>query len=325
MATSRAKVAAALNRLLHEDQDARDGCRKPAEAEHASSACPPFDNSPPEVPHCVCVLPRGDEPLDSYQAAYWPACFPVLFPYGDACDGIMRITPLQDLHWVRSLLERADRVMHGVWRTHLDFVAVCYSTMHRRQMLRSIRARVRTPAFKKEVSTLLKTTSVNWGAVADIIGERGGLKEALLSERVDSDVKTLLRSMQLTQMKIPCTDGYRTNMRHQMRSLQIWAGLPLLFFTLNPADVKHPFTLFLLDSRIFLGISAVAAVRRAVAGDACEGELIRDCRQRPSGCSESFRDARAALLRSAPWVLLYSIPVELRRHCSAHRWWWPLR
>ena len=28
-----------------------------------------------------------------------------------------------------------------------------------------------------------------------------------------------------------------------MRSLQIWSGLPLLFFTLNPADVKHPFTL----------------------------------------------------------------------------------
>ena len=30
-----------------------------------------------------------------------------------------------------------------------------------------------------------------------------------------------------------------------MRSLQVWAGFPLVFFTLNPADVKHPFTLHL--------------------------------------------------------------------------------
>ena len=31
-------------------------------------------------------------------------------------------------------------------------------------------------------------------------------------------------------------------MRHQIRSLQIWLGLPALFLTLNPADTKHPFT-----------------------------------------------------------------------------------
>ena len=181
--------------------------------------------------------------MDSYQAAYWPSCFPVLFPYGDACDGILRRTPLHDSQWVCSLLERVDRVEHGAWRLHLDFIAVCFSTMHRRQMLRSIRARVRSGGFQKDVAKLLKTTSVNWGAVADIIGDSGGLKEALLSEKVESDVKTLLRSMQLSQMKVPCTDGYRTKMRHQMRSLQVWAGLPLIFFTLNPADVKHPFTL----------------------------------------------------------------------------------
>ena len=62
-------------------------------------------------------------------------------------------------------------------------------------------------------------------------------------------MKDLLRHMQLVQMTVPCTDGHRTKMRHQMRSLQVWAGLPLAFFTLNPADVKHPLTLYYsLDS-----------------------------------------------------------------------------
>ena len=44
-------------------------------------------------------------------------------------------------------------------------------------------------------------------------------------------------------MNVPCTDGYRTQMRYEMRALQAWFGFPALFFTLNPADVLHPFTL----------------------------------------------------------------------------------
>ena len=144
------------------------------------------------------VLPRGDEPLDSYQAAYWSACFPALFPYGDACDGILRNAPLHGSQWVRSLLERVDRTGHGAWRLHLHVIAVCYSTMHRRHLLRSIRARVRVAGFKTVAGKLLITTPVDWGAVADIIDDRGGLKEALLSQQVDSDVKSLLRSMQLS-------------------------------------------------------------------------------------------------------------------------------
>ena len=64
-----------------------------------------------------------------------------------------------------------------------------------------------------------------------------------MSDRVDSLMKDLLRSMQLVQMNVPCTDGCRAKIRYQMRSLQIWPVMPLIFFTLNPADVKHPFTL----------------------------------------------------------------------------------
>ena len=31
-------------------------------------------------------------------------------------------------------------------------------------------------------------------------------------------------STQLAQMAVPCTDGYRTQMRYRMRGLQVWFG-----------------------------------------------------------------------------------------------------
>ena len=48
------------------------------------------------------TIPRGDQPIDSYDPAYWAACFPVLFPYGDACEGVARRALLSDKDWIRA-------------------------------------------------------------------------------------------------------------------------------------------------------------------------------------------------------------------------------
>ena len=132
---------------------------------HAGSAATPFRQG--EV--FYTVVPHAEQPLDSYQAAYWSACFPVLFPYGDACDGLMRASPVSDSLWARSLLERADRTDYDVWRLHLGFVAVCYSTMHRRHILRNVRAKIRSGGFQKGMAKLLKVTAVDFGAIAEAI------------------------------------------------------------------------------------------------------------------------------------------------------------
>ena len=50
--------------------------------------------------------------------------------------------------------------------------------------------------------------------------------------------------MEMVSATVPCTDAARRRMRQQLRSLQYWQGLPSVFLTLNPADTKHPFTLF---------------------------------------------------------------------------------
>ena len=61
---------------------------------------------------------------------------------------------------------------------------------------------------------------------------------------VNDDMKHILRSMEIISGAVPCTDASRRCMRQQLRSLQIWQGLPSIFLTLNPADTKHPFTFY---------------------------------------------------------------------------------
>ena len=141
------------------------------------------------------------------------------------------------------MLLRADREEYGAWRLHLDFISVLFGTLHRRALLRSIRAKVRSSSFKSQIARLVELAAVDFAHVAAVIGDKGGMREALLSADVSAPMKGLLNTLHLVQMNVRCTDGARTKMRHQMKSLQVWAGFPVAFMTLNPADGKHPFTL----------------------------------------------------------------------------------
>ena len=105
----------------------------------------------------------------------------------------MRLAGLGDRRWVHGLLERADRVRHGAWRLDLNFIAVCYGTLHRRHLLCAIRAKLRSPTFHRDIDFLLRLTAGDFGAVANIISDTGGLKEALASDLVAARMKELLR------------------------------------------------------------------------------------------------------------------------------------
>ena len=70
----------------------------------------------------------------------------------------------------------------GAWRTNLDFIAVRFGTMHRRALLRSIRAKVRSPVFQRGIEQILRLTAVDFDHVASVIGELGGVREALASD-----------------------------------------------------------------------------------------------------------------------------------------------
>ena len=78
-------------------------------------------------------------------------------------------------------------------------------------------------------------------------------------------LRAVLQSMQLVARSIPCTNAFRENMRHELRALQLWHGLPSLFVTLNPADTKHPFTLRFASDSVWAGLDESGSFDAALA------------------------------------------------------------
>lgn len=79
-------------------------------------------------------------------------------------------------------------------------------------------------------------------STAYLILRHGSVSDALRSADVADGMKAILRYLQLVQGQIPGTDAARRLMRGQLQSMIQYFGYPLLFVTLNPADVLHPFT-----------------------------------------------------------------------------------
>ena len=72
---------------------------------------------------------------------------------------------------------------------------------------------------------------------------------------------------------MPYIDAYRRALHRKFTALRVWSGASLVFFTLNPADTKHPFT-------IAFGASATDVEwAHAIPLDASD-DVHRDCRSR---------------------------------------------
>ena len=56
-------------------------------------------------------------------------------------------------------------------------------------------------------------------------------------------MKTLLRQMQLAQQCIPYTSDYRRALHRKFVAMRVYNGASVIFWTLNPADTKHTFTI----------------------------------------------------------------------------------
>eukprot|EP00435_Cladocopium_sp_Y103_P070783 s581_g36.t1 len=128
--------------------------------------------SPSSSQHKIYAqLPHSDQPLDSYSPSFWTLCFPCLFPFGDGLDGYSRPMFLPDHDWGAHLLRRLDRPAATHWRRDLDFLAVLYSILHRRRLLRAVRLRVRAPAFQEATPHFCTLQATDFTAVASAIGE----------------------------------------------------------------------------------------------------------------------------------------------------------
>ena len=101
----------------------------------------------------------------------------------------------------------------------------------------------------------------------NLLSRNGSLQSALQSSRVSLPMKRILRLLQTVQGSVPGTDAARRVMRMQLVSMTRYFGAPLLFVTLNPADVLRPFTLkYSFDGtpQPIPGISLDASLQKAL-------------------------------------------------------------
>ena len=56
--------------------------------------------------------------------------------------------------------------------------------MHRRHILRSVRLKVRSAGFQSTGMFLCSLRAMDWDYVADVLGDHGGVEEALKNPKV---------------------------------------------------------------------------------------------------------------------------------------------
>ena len=233
-----------------ESEDLPTAARQAQQAAHAavqllsSGDHPAFAEISSNSSDLALIVPHAAKPLNSFAHGFWSQCFPHLFPYGDGCLNASRPARLADRQWARLLLLRVDRSATAwPWRASHSFIATLFATLHRRQLLRAVRAKLRAPSFATTVHDLAQITSRDFAHAADVMRACGSVRDAQRSPFLAPAMRRLLSAMEIVSAAIPCTHAARTNMRHQLEALQISLGFPALFLTLNPADTHHPFTL----------------------------------------------------------------------------------
>ncbi|PPQ76981.1 hypothetical protein CVT26_007829 [Gymnopilus dilepis] len=134
---------------------------------------------------------------------------------------------------LRHLLNIDDRS----FETDAEFAFVFYNTLRRAEVSQNVRFRVPMKEQKRIVEEL-KTIDPSELRRLSTVMEQDHLFKAVNSEQIR--ILKILRSVTMTTRSLPGSDGYKWNMRRQIRAIINAKGAPTLFITLNPADVDNP-------------------------------------------------------------------------------------
>ena len=183
---------------------------------------------------------HGSVAMKSSDPHFWPSVFPQLWPFGIGHENHTRKVAVDGASMSRSLLMRGGTKFH----LNLSHLALRYSCMQQRRLLRAIKARLYMPGFAANVQKLATVTASELRSVARAVQKDGGQQTALISPALSARIRDVLKSLELVQGSVRGTEGHKKRLRRWCQSLQLWSGAYGLFFTLNPADRIHPGTFF---------------------------------------------------------------------------------
>ena len=171
---------------------------------------------------------RGSSPVSEYQVDYFYGSFPTLFPYG---VGI----PEDINNNVESLEKFLGYCLHHVdsrFRQHHSFIFVGYNIKRRRAIARSARLLVDSSRYDQVVGAITKLSTNPLMSMED-----GSDMSNLFK---DSEFQKLLHGLKVLTSCQDGTIGSKMFRRNELRSLIASKGIPFLWMTLNPNDLKDP-------------------------------------------------------------------------------------
>ena len=194
-------------------------------------------------------VPHLETPVSEYHDNFWYSAFPVLFPYGSTGPTEQRLRKVSFDTWIAHCLNYHD----GRFVNHKFFAFVCQNVRQRREYTRRAALRCKTsqaPIIQRRLASL---TAEDLKLMSVMFKDR-----TRIPQHDYQRLQSLLCELRYVAAPVENTLFAKLYRRNELRALICYHGLPHIWFTLNPADNRHPLV------AIFAGQSIDEAQRMSI-------------------------------------------------------------
>ena len=181
--------------------------------------------------------------VNTFDPDWWVYCFTDLFFRGD-----FRIPKGVGLRrWSCFLIHRMD--FRG-WAFSKEWAATAQNICVRRAQMWNVHKYLISSKHSERIQDALRIVEPgDFVRSALAAGDCESIRQALRKKNVSTNVKEILKSMDIATRGVEGSESERDSFRFKFVALHLWSGCSLLFFTLNPHDIKNPLLLIFLGQQ----------------------------------------------------------------------------
>ncbi len=186
-------------------------------------------------------------------ADFFLLAFPTLFPHGDGGHCTPRPQTVSLQAWAKWALSHHSRR----FARHPVFMYVVYDVIQRRATALGYSLLVKSQNWSQTQELIAGITHNQLCEVAELVRTTNTCK--------DPAVLALENLVQLVSAHVPHSFAKCYEYRLQMRALMITNGMPVLWITFNPSDLRCPIVLWLAGIRLPVSDNTASAFKTATA------------------------------------------------------------
>ena len=209
------------------------------------------------VEHSALFVPTN-KPLSMFDGATWSKCCSEWW-YGDALPNMHEQQPKLSYEELFGCLIDREELEYQLQTDSNTYLARCSSrfdtpemtivmggTLKRLLEFKGTRLALKRKGFQKDVKLIANATSeqcmaalnAHSGQLADLSNAN---TEALArNQLLSKELAAALRQVLVSTKDVPLTDGYKRNLRHEGRNLNVTENSLVVFATINFADTYSP-------------------------------------------------------------------------------------